>query len=138
MECLVHSSNATTIICEVQERSSDIEIIDLKITVGGNVAVLHDWFYYVMRWSDPTTWGVDSLPNDGDLVHVPKGKVLYVDQSTPDLIGIVVEGMIVFTDEKDMTVRTGFIMINDGKFWAGDKKKPYQHKLTFEMTGSYL
>ena len=99
---------------------------------------MNDWFYYVMRWSDPTTWGVDSLPNDGDLVHVPEGRVLFVDQSTPDLLGIVVEGMIIFTDEEDMTIRTGFIMINNGKFWAGDEGKPYQHKLTFEMTGSYL
>ena len=95
--------------------------------MNGNKAVLKDWFYYVMRWSDEDTWGVDFLPQDGDLVHVPQGRVLVVDQSTPDLLGIVVEGFIVFSDEKDMTVRTGFIMVNKGKFWAGDANLPYQH-----------
>ena len=108
------------------------------MTVGGNVAVFNDWFYYVMRWSDPTTWGFDSSPSDGDLVTVPKGRVLYVDESTPDLLGIDVKGIVVFTDEKDMTIRTGFINVNNGKFWAGDSEKPYQHELIFEITGSSL
>ena len=89
-----------------------------------------------MRWSDPATWGVDFSPNDGDLVYVPEGRVLNVDQSTPSLKGIVVEGMIFFADETDMTIRTGFIDINKGKFFAGDSSKPYQHQLTFEITGS--
>ena len=122
---MVRKSNATEIICEIQERPNDLEIINLHITVGGNVAILNDWFYYVMRYSDPNTWGVDFFPDDGDLVHVSKGTVLYVDQSTADLRGIYVEGMIVFTDEVDMTIRTGFININNGKFWAGDDEKPY-------------
>jgi hypothetical protein len=43
-----------------------------------------------MRWSDIRTWGTDLLPVEGDLVYVPKGMSLYVDQSTPRLDGIVV------------------------------------------------
>lgn len=43
-------------------------------------------------WSDERTWGMSFKPADGDLVYVPKGQVLWVDQSTPKLIGIVVEG----------------------------------------------
>ena len=43
-----------------------------------------------------------------------------------------------FTDEQDMTIRTGFIMVNDGIFWAGDPDRPYEHQLTFELTGSYM
>ena len=47
-------------------------------------------FDYVLRWSDIRTWGTDLPPVDGDLVHVPKGMCLYVDQSTPNLLGIAV------------------------------------------------
>lgn len=44
-----------------------------------------------MRWSDHRTWGVDLPPVDDDLVYVPRGMHLLVDQSTPLLEGIVVE-----------------------------------------------
>lgn len=52
-----------------------------------------------MRWSDIRTWGTDLPPVEGDLVYVPKGMALFVDQSTPVLEGIVVEdGAIIFSD----------------------------------------
>ena len=107
------------------------------MVVGNQTAIIYQQFYYVMRWSDDKTWGVDFLPNDGDFIHVPAGQTLHVDQSTPDLLGILVEGRIIFTDETDMTIRTGFIMLRDAVLWAGDASKPYQHRLTFELTGSY-
>ena len=70
---------------------------------------------YVLRWSDIRTWGTDLPPVDGDLVYVPKGMTLYVDQSTPKLEGIVVEeGKLVFADETDMEVHAGIITINKG------------------------
>jgi len=52
-----------------------------------------------MRWSDYRTWGTDLPPVEGDLVYVPKGMTLYVDQSTPRLDGIIVEdGRLIFAD----------------------------------------
>ena len=53
-------------------------------------------------------------PNDGDLVYVPKGQVLWVDQSSPKLLGIVGEGKIIFSDEVPITITTDFITINRG------------------------
>lgn len=51
---------------------------------------------------------------------MPKGTTLYVDEDTPILEGIAVEGgTLVFSDEKDLTVRAGFITVNGGKFIAG-------------------
>ena len=55
----------------MQKRDQDIKVIDLDIAIDGNKAILRAWFYYVMRWSDEDTWGVDFQPQDGDLVHVP-------------------------------------------------------------------
>lgn len=74
-------------------------------------------------------------PADGDLVYVPKGQVLWVDQSTPKLIGIVVEGKIIFSDEGPMTITTDFITINKGQFIAGTPDKPYENLLKFRLTG---
>ena len=91
-----------------------------------------------MRWSDIRTWGTDLPPVEGDLVYVPKGMALYVDQSTPRLDGIIVEdGKLIFADEVDMEIHTNLITVNRGEFRAGTEKKPYQHKLTFIMYGSY-
>ena len=68
-----------------------------------------------MRWSDQRTWGTDLPPVEGDLVYVPEGMTLYVDQSTPQLEGIIVEnGKLIFADEGDMEIHTGLITINGG------------------------
>ena len=71
--------------------------------VGDNKALAKEEFMYVLRWSDIRTWGTDLYPVEGDLVYVPKGMTLYVDQTTPILEGIVVqEGKLIFADEADM------------------------------------
>ena len=68
-----------------------------------------------MRWSDQRTWGTDLPPAEGDLVYVPEGMTLYVDQSTPQLEGIIVEnGKLIFADEGDMEIHTGLITVNGG------------------------
>ena len=70
------------------------------MTIDGNKALIKQTFEYVMRWSDERTWGTDLPPVEGDLVVVPKGMSLYVDETTPELKGIVVEeGKLIFADE---------------------------------------
>lgn len=91
-----------------------------------------------MRWSDIRTWGTDMPPIDGDLVFVPAGMNLLVDQSTPNLLGILVQnGTLTFADESDMIISTGFITVVGGKFIAGTQSNPYQHLLTFVLSGGY-
>ena len=51
------------------------------MTVGGKLALIKQRFTYVLRWSDPRTWGVDLPPVDGDLVYIPEGMTLLVDQT---------------------------------------------------------
>ena len=86
-----------------------MEIDQKKAALKGNK------FEYVMRWSDARTWGTDLPPVEGDLVYVPKGMALYVDQSTPILEGIVVEdGALIFADEADMEIHTKFITLKGG------------------------
>lgn len=106
--------------------------------VGSNFGLTKQSFSYVMRWSDIRTWGTDMPPINGDLIYVPAGMNLLVDESTPILAGILVQnGTITFADESDMTVQSGFITMVGGKFIAGTENHPYQHQLTFIMHGGY-
>ena len=99
---------------------------------------MRDTFLYVLRWSKAATWGVDIPPVDNDLIYVPKGTTLLVDQDTPVLEGISVEGgTIVFDDTMDLTVKTGFIIMNGGTFIAGTEQHPHTHKLTLILYGDY-
>ena len=59
--------------------------------IDNRKAVTQKEFIYVLRWSDPKTWGTDVPPVDGDFVFVPEGMKLLVDQSTPNLTGITVD-----------------------------------------------
>lgn len=98
--CVVSTSTATTIICKVGARPTTPTIANnFTVTIGSNNAILQDKFLYMLRWSDTRTWGVDVPPVAGDLVYVPLGLTLYVDQDTPVLQGIVSEGgTIIFSD----------------------------------------
>jgi len=89
--CLVSIKTATSITCTVANRSNTPTIANnFTVTLGSNNAILLDKFLYILRWSDYRTWGVDVPPIDGDLVYIPLGLALYVDQDTPVLQGIVV------------------------------------------------
>lgn len=91
-----------------------------------------------MRWSDPRTWGTDLPPVENDLIYIPQGMHLLVDETTPILAGIVVQNATIeFADEIDMTIEAGFITLRGGQFIAGTEESPYQHELTFIMHGSY-
>lgn len=50
-------------------------------------------------------------------MYVPKGMTLVVDvDSTPILETVLVEGKIVFSDEKDMTIDAKYFIIIGGEF----------------------
>ena len=115
---VTNSSHAT---CVVGPRPSTYTKDNtFEVMVGVSKAIIRDHFLYILKWSDPRSWGVSMPPIDKDLIYIPKGTTLYVDQSTPVLEGIVVEGgTIVFADGKDLIIETGFITLSGGKFIAG-------------------
>lgn len=119
--CLVVSSNSTQINCTVGSRPSNYSgKPSFRVTVNGSSAVINKSFFYVLKWSDARTWGVDLPPIDGDLIYVPAGMTLLVDQSTPNLLGIAAQNAtIIFPKDKDINVTAGFITIVGGSFIAG-------------------
>ena len=133
------AATASQITCTVGSRSNTYNLDNtFTVYVGNSAAILRDSFLYVLKWSNPLTWGVDMPPVDNDLIYVPKGTTLYVDQDTPILEGIDVEGgTLVFADEGSLTVQAGFITMNGGRFIAGTEQHPHTNPLTFIMYGGY-
>ena len=139
IDCAVQSFDSTTIVCLTGVRMSPpSEGNSFSIITDGNVANINtEPYLYVDRWSDANTWGGDAAPIDGDSVYVPRGMTLLVDQSTPLMFSIIVEGKIKFADESDMTVDAHYFIIMEGEFEAGTIENPYQHMLTFTLHGGY-
>ena len=94
---------------------------------------------YVLRWSDDRSWGTDVPPVAGDLVAVPQGMTLLVDQNVLGALqGIAVNnGTLIFCDEHNLEIHTGFIQVNGGRFIAGTESRPHTHDLTLVMYGDY-
>jgi len=91
IRCTLVTANATQINCTVGARPKTPTVANnFTVMVGASNAILKDTFVYVLKWSDSRTWGVDSVPVDGDLVFVPTGMTLLVDINTPILNGIAV------------------------------------------------
>ena len=139
VDCPVASATASTITCTVGARTGPYTSANtFTVVLGPSSAILRDNFLYVLKWSDPATWGVDIPPVANDLIVVPKGTTLLVDQNTPILEGIAVDGgTLVFEDGKDITVQAGFITLNGGQFIAGTEANPHTSPLKFIMHGGY-
>lgn len=98
--CAFPVASDTEIKCTVGKRTTTPKVANnFTVIIGGSNAVLQDSFIYALSWSSTSTWGVDSIPIDKDLVYVPLGTTLLVDVDTPILEGIAVEGgTLVFSD----------------------------------------
>jgi hypothetical protein len=139
VSCPVTASNTTSISCTVAARPNLPTINNnFTVTIGGSNAILRDTFLYVLKWSNPKTWGVGMPPIANDLIYVPLGTTLLVDVNTPVLNGIAVNGgTLIFSDDMDLVVQTGFITVNGGTFIAGTQAFPHSHQLTFILYGNY-
>jgi hypothetical protein len=136
--CVNVNSTATTLVCIVGARPKLPTSNTFTVTIGNQQSIIQNSFLYVLKWSDSRTWGVDLPPVDGDLVFVPQGMTLLVDQSTPVLAGIAAQnGTLIFSNDTDLTVQAGFITLVGGRFLAGTEVDPYSRKLTFILYGNY-
>ena len=89
--CTGATSTVTNITCTVGARKTVPTVANtFTVIVGSSTVILQDTFLYVLKWSSPATWGVDSAHIDKDLVYVPLGTTLLVDVNTPVLNGIAV------------------------------------------------
>ena len=102
--CVVQSSSANVITCLTGPRPyGQIAPISVAVNVAGAGLALYDarytHFRYLDRWSALTTWQFQEPPVAGDTVIVPKGQMLLVDVSPPELFLVLVQGDLVFDNQ---------------------------------------
>ena len=90
-----------------------------------------------LYWSDPLTWKTlgTGVPTDGDVVVIPKGIHIILDQDTPHLEGLRIDGVMEL-DEKDLALTADYILVK-GLFQIGTESKPFAHKATITLTTAF-
>ena len=118
INCPLVNSTASEIYCTTGLRSTPPSAGNsFSVISNGNSAILAvSPFLYIDRWSSENTWGNEAIPRKNDSVYVPVGMTLLVDQSTPVLYSVIVEGKIKFEDTKDLTFDAHYFVINGGEF----------------------
>ncbi len=85
-------------------------------------------------WSDPATWGTGGKPVAGSTVTIPSGKKIILDEDSPALAGLTINGTLEFA-HKDLALTSDWIAVH-GKLQAGSELQPFTHNAIITLTGS--
>ncbi|MEQ8822337.1 MAG: G8 domain-containing protein [Sumerlaeia bacterium] len=85
-----------------------------------------------LLWSDPATWG-GTKPQAGDVVTIGHAMNVLLDESPPDLNGLMIEGSLVF-DDQDLELTADWIMLH-GTLQIGTEAHPFTHSAVLTLTG---
>ncbi|XP_067888793.1 PKHD1 like 1, tandem duplicate 1 [Heterodontus francisci] len=135
--CEIQFVNETMIVC-VTSAHSPSQQTKVKVNVRGNGIAKLDYadFYYVDVWSSRYTWGGLSPPESGSLVVITKGQTVLLDQSTPILKMLLLQGGTLVFDEADIELQTENILITDGGvLQIGTESAPFRHKAIITLHG---
>jgi hypothetical protein len=97
--CNIKSVTENEIIC-VTTKSDSSKVVLVKVNnskMGKQQKIFQFW--YVNRWSSPRSWGClededcsANMPSEDDIIEIPEGIELLLDQSTPLLTALIVNG----------------------------------------------
>lgn len=110
--------------------------ITSSFTIGSTGATMPagDGYY----WSNPATWG-GTKPAAGDTVVVPAGMNLVLDESTPALGVVTIEGTLRFRDGVTAELRASDIIVRGaGALRAGSSTAPFTGKATITLTNTTM
>ncbi|PKL79304.1 MAG: hypothetical protein CVV27_02055 [Candidatus Melainabacteria bacterium HGW-Melainabacteria-1] len=83
------------------------------------------------RWSDPATWNGDK-PVAGDTLVIPAAKKILLDENTPDLAGLTIEGELMFAPQQDLELQADYIMLH-GSLRAGSASLRHTGRATITL-----
>ncbi len=70
--------------------------------------------------------GNEFEPKEGESIYVPAYEVLIVDKSTPILNAVIVEGVLIFSDEVGaLSFDAYYFIVRFGKLVIGTEKRPF-------------
>jgi hypothetical protein len=87
-------------------------------------------------WSDVKNWPNETLPVEGDHVHILSGWKMILDlEETPIIELIRVNGLLIFSDEMDVHLRAKHIFVRAGELHIGNETHPYQNNALITLFG---
>lgn len=87
-----------------------------------------------LNWSDAATWG-GTKPVAGAAVLVPAGMRLLLDEDTPALGALTIEGELIFKSDTTAQLRASTIMVRaNGALRAGTALAPFTGRATITLT----
>jgi hypothetical protein len=139
VDCHIRFYNNTVISCITGARPPEkVETSSIKVLVGGKgYATVPDTveYLYIDKWSALTSWKNQEPPVDGDFVWIPDGQVILLDENTPKLLFVLVEGSLYFDRTKTLTMDTYYLFILGGYFEVGTEEQPYEGNATITIWG---
>jgi hypothetical protein len=88
----------------------------------------------VQRWSDPATWG-GAKPTANAAVLIPAGKKILLDENTPDLAGLTIDGELIAEEQRSVTLTADYILLR-GSLRAGTAGQPYTGRLDISLNAT--
>jgi len=140
VECTVQSVIDTEIQCVTNafpRTEAQVPVDPVVIIAGGpGTAIVSGatpedtQFWYIDRWSSPYTWGCTDdtcKPVEGDIVVVPAGQVILLDESTPILAVLIVDGgQFIWDDADGIELHMHYGVVNNGgHFQIGTEEAPF-------------
>ena len=86
-------------------------------------------------WSSPATWG-GTKPVVGAAVTIPANKHIILDEDTPDLAGLTIEGTLEF-DRKNVSLTADWIMVM-GAMHVGSAALPFTQQATINLNATNM
>ncbi|XP_077349351.1 fibrocystin-L [Lithobates pipiens] len=135
--CIVQSANSTQIVC-ITAAHSPSQKAKVRVNIEGQGVALMDNsdFFYIDVWSSVYTWGGESPPDEGSMAVITEGQTILLDQSTPVLKMLLIQGGTLVFDEADIELQAENILITDnGVMQVGTEATPFQHKAIITLHG---
>ncbi|KAM4704928.1 fibrocystin-L [Rhinophrynus dorsalis] len=135
--CNVQSANSTHIVCITGAQSPSQQAkVQVYFEGQGLAKTEASDFFYIDVWSSKYTWGGESPPDEGSLAVITKGQTILLDQSTPVLKMLLIQGGTLVFDEADIELQAENILITDGGvLQIGTEAAPFQHKAIITLHG---
>lgn len=91
----------------------------------------------LLLWSDPSSWTSLKIPIKGENVLIPLGKHILLDENTPELGNLIIEGKLTFL-RKDLHLQSNAIAIQGGVLEIGTEENPFWQKATITLSDTNL
>ncbi len=90
-----------------------------------------------LRWSDPATWESfgSHKPQVGENVTIPAGQTVLLDESTPDLAALNIDGELILAEAQTLELQADYIMLH-GTLRAGSAQNPYTGHATVTLNAA--